>query len=339
MLANPKAAKTKLRFFALTFQFLFLSKDKKWKKSKDDPASFFEDAENDPSVTKKTVIFLRHGESTWNDTFNKGDRKMSAFLMGFVPNLVRSFATEWYFLVSGQCYESWFFDSPLSAKGIGQAEAVAKFLRDTDPQYSTPKEAHLLRLIKGETTNKDGEKFGRCQLISSNLRRAISTCSIALQDRLDQKMKDDKVLILGELQEASVNPDALSISPAKSPLVTAFTDSDRVKEIYATQTNTSQNVGNKPLKSNGLIRMEAFCKLLFDGKHIPADSIMCTGHSYWFRAFFQTYLPSDFKHVCKTKKLINGGVAGFTLMHKKTESGEDKYMIDPNSLVVLYGGF
>ncbi|KAL3903178.1 MAG: hypothetical protein SGILL_010545 [Bacillariaceae sp.] len=266
---------------------------------------------------------------------------MSAFLMGFFPNLVRSFATEWYFLVNGQCYESWFFDSPLSAKGISQAEAVAKFLRDTDPKYSTPKEAHLLRLIKGETTTSPEGKDGgsRCTVISSNLRRAISTCSIALHDRLDKRIKDDKILILGELQEASVNPDALSISPAKSPLVTAFTDSDRVKDIYATQTDTTQNVGNKPLNSNGFIRMEAFCKLLFDGKHIPSDSVMCTGHSYWFRAFFQTYLPSDFKHVCKTKKLINGGVAGFTMWHKKTDKGEDKYMIDPNSLVVLYGGF
>mmetsp|Transcript_22590 Transcript_22590/g.42020 ORF Transcript_22590/g.42020 Transcript_22590/m.42020 type:complete len:254 (-) Transcript_22590:102-863(-) len=253
--------------------------------------------------------------------------------MGFFPGVLKSFATEWYFLVSGQCDESWFFDSPLSAKGISQAESVAKFLRETDVQYAPPKEAHLLRLIKGD------DPAGKCQLISSNLRRAISTCCIALQDRLDKRVKDDKILILEELQEASINPDALSISPPLAPLVTAFTDSERVKEIYATQTDTSQNIGNKPLKSNGLIRMEAFCKLLFDNTHITADSVMCTGHSYWFRAFFQTYLPKDFNHVCKKKKLVNGGVVGFSMWHKKTDKGEDKYMIDPNSLVVLYNGF
>jgi hypothetical protein len=275
------------------------------------------------------------GESTWNDTFNKGDRKLSAFVMGFFPGIAKSFATEWYFLVSGQCYESWFFDSPLSAKGISQAEAVAKFLRDSDPKFATPKEAHLLKLIKGEATDSNNRK---CQLISSNLRRAISTCSIALHDRLDKRIKDDKILILEELQEASINPDALSIAPAKSPLVTAFTDSDRVKEIYATQADTSLNQGNKPLNSNGLLRMQAFCKLLFDGEHIPAENVLCTGHSYWFRAFFQTYLPKDFDHICKKKKLINGGVVGFTMWHKKVD-GSDKYMIDPNSLVVLYGGF
>jgi hypothetical protein len=47
-------------------------------------------------LDKKTVVFLRHGESTWNDTFNKGDRKQVAFLMGFMPNLFISLAYEWY---------------------------------------------------------------------------------------------------------------------------------------------------------------------------------------------------------------------------------------------------
>ena len=143
-------------------------------------------------------------------------------------------------------------------------------------------------------------------------------------------------------------------------MVTSFTDSNAVKEIYATQTDTSLNKGNKDIKSNGLMRMQAFCDLLFaaaantdrnekkDNDETPSSSnssllsdanhVLCTGHSYWFRAFFQTYLPKDFQHVCKTKKLINGGVVGFTLCHTKV-NGEDKYMIDPNSLLVLYGGF
>lgn len=336
MLAAPKAAQAKLKLVVATFLFLFLSKDKKWKKSPDDPASFFE-GKSDDEIQKKTIVFLRHGESTWNDIFNKGDRKPVPFVLGFLPNLFRSFATEWYFLVSGQASESWFYDAPLSEKGISQAEAVAKFLRDTDPKYATPKEAHLLKLITGDSEEA-------CQLTSSNLRRAISTCSIALKDRLDKNVTTDKIMILEELQEASINPDALSIHPAYGPLVTAFTDSERVKEIYATQCDTSQNKGNKPLNSNGLLRMEAFCKLLFSKEAekktgIIANNVLCTGHSYWFRAFFQTYLPKTFAHACKTKKLVNGGVVGFTMLHTTTESGEDKYMIDPKSLVVLYGGF
>jgi phosphohistidine phosphatase SixA len=329
MLTNPKAAQAKVKLIVTTFQFLFLCKDKKWKKPEEDLASFFTSGEDEDNIERKTVIFLRHGESTWNDTFNKGDRKMSQFILNFIPNLFMAFATEWYFLVSGKSSESWFFDSPLSEKGISQAQGVQKFLRDSKPEFSTPKEAHLIRLMKGEGK-------GKCQLMSSNLRRAISTASIAVQDRLDKRVKDDKILILSELQEVSVNPDALSIHPAKAPLVTSWIDSERVKEIYGTQCDTSKNKGNKPLNSNGLQRMESFCWTLFED--IEASSVLVTGHSFWFRAFFQTYLSRSFDHVSKQKKLINGGVVGFTLMRKKTDKG-DKYMIEANSLVVLCGGF
>lgn len=352
MLGNYKAAQVKSKLIVETFRYLIISKDKKWKKPKDDPASFFSKDDNGEFIVlgKKTVVFLRHGESTWNDTFNKGDRKMSSFVLGFIPGIFHSLATEWYFMVRGMSDESWFFDSPLSAKGIQQAEGVAKFLRETDSKYATPREAKFLRLIKGEETEKNdsGEsESGKCVLVASNLRRAISTCAIAMKDRLDRKAPGDRIFILQELQEASVNPDAQSITPPFEKLVTSFTDSDAVKMIYANQTDTSLNKGNKEITSNGFKRMEAFCNLLFTTngdksmeKLGKEDHVMCTGHSYWFRAFFQTYLPRDFQHVCKTKKLVNGGLIGFTLCHTKVKAtGEDKYMIDPASLTVLYAGF
>jgi len=357
MLLNPKAAKAKVVIIFNMFRYLIQSKDKKWKKPQEDPASFFpKDGDKELTIVrKKTVIFLRHGESTWNDTFNKGDRKTLSFLIGFVPGLLRSLATEWYFLVRGESDESWFFDSPLSEKGISQAEGVAKFLRETDAKYATQREAKYLRLIKGEGNETDKSGSDRCILVSSNLRRAISTCAIGMKDRLDRKFKDDKIVILQELQEASINPDAQSISRPFQNLVTSFTDSDDVKKIYANQTDTSLNKGNKSLKSNGFVRMQAFCDMLFDASNdgkkdndnesagnilANANNVLCTGHSYWFRAFFQTYLPSNFQHVCKTKKLVNGGMIGFTLCHTKVKAtGEDKYMIDPTSLTVLYAGF
>jgi hypothetical protein len=362
MLVNPKAAKAKMILVFNTLHYLLQSNDKKWKKPSKDPASFFPKDNGDQGiiiVRKKTVMFLRHGESTWNDTFNKGDRRTISFFIRFVPGLIRSLATEWIFLVRGQSDESWFYDSPLSEKGISQAEGVAKFLRSTDPKYATPREAKFLRLIKGDELNTSSAgKSGsdRCILVSSNLRRAISTCAIGMKDRLDRKLSGDKIHVLQELQEASVNPDAQSITPPFAKVKTSFTDSESVKAIYADQTDTSINKGNKTVHSNGLIRMQAFCDLLFDtgnnGKkeknddqnasHIlaNADHILCTGHSHWFRAFFQTYLPTEFDHVCKTKKLVNGGLVGFTLCHTKVKStGENKYMIDPTSFTVLYAGF
>jgi hypothetical protein len=32
-------------------------------------------------------------------------------------------------------------------------------------------------------------------------------------------------------------------------------------------------------------------------------------------------------------------VVGFTMWHKKVDGDKDSYMIDPKSLVLLYGGF
>jgi hypothetical protein len=79
-----------------------------------------------------------------------------------------------------------------------------------------------------------------------------------------------------------------------------------------------------------------FCKLVFDD--IEKDAVVAAGHSLWFRSFFRTYLPSTIEHVSKKKKLINGGVVGFTLQRITTESGEHRYLIDPKSLTTLHGG-
>eukprot|EP00978_Attheya_sp_CCMP212_P006476 scaffold14838_cov45-Attheya_sp.AAC.4 len=62
-----------MRLFVMTVTYLALCHDKKWTEPKEDPDSFFVDSE-DKTIEKKTIIFVRHGESTWNDTFNKGDR-------------------------------------------------------------------------------------------------------------------------------------------------------------------------------------------------------------------------------------------------------------------------
>jgi len=50
------------------------------------------------------------------------------------------------------------------------------------------------------------------------------------------------------------------------------------------------------------------------------------------------FLPFTIKHVSKEKKIVNGGVVTFELMKASTQYG-DKYMIDPESIKVVYGGF
>jgi len=338
VLSNPSAAWRKFQLFVMTVQYLLLCHDKKWKAPKADPASFAK-KDDDAKKTRKTVIFVRHGESTWNDTFNKGDRKKMNFILYFIPNLLLAIAYEWYFWAAGQATESWFFDAPLSEKGKGQADGIQKFL-EQDPAFLTPKEQALVTKLRGgdlEAGKEDEPKGCSAQLVSSNLRRAITTMALGFQDRLAANYKDDKILLLPALQEISRNPDALSITPPFGKVVPAWTDPRSLQPIYDSQIDTSKHTGNKPVNSNGLKRLMEFCNIAFT--EIEKDCIIAAGHSLWFRSFFRTFLPHNNNHVAKQKKLVNGGVVGFTL--ERIEVGKDhyEYLIDPTSIVVLNGGF
>jgi hypothetical protein len=335
LLSNPTAAYRKLQLFWSTIEYLLFCNDKKWKTPKTDPASFFPDKNdeaNAKTIESKTVIFVRHGESSWNDTFNKGDRSAATFVVNFIPNLVYAVFMEWLFWVTGKANESWFFDAPLSDKGRLQAEGVLQFLQQ-DTAYLTPKEVQMITKMRG------GDESGACsaQLVSSNLRRAIATMAIGFKERLDANYEKDNILILPALQEISRNPDALSITPPFGAVAPSWTDPHFMKEIYGNQIDTSKHTGNKSVKSNGLKRMEEFCRIAFG--EIEKESIICGGHSLWFRSFFRTYLPHSSNHVGKKKKIVNGGVVGFTLQRIETSKGKYEHLIDPNSIVVLHRGF
>ena len=69
------------------------------------------------------------------------------------------------------------------------------------------------------------------------------------------------------------------------------------------------------------------------------DHVIVGGHSLWFKSYFQNFLPFSSKHVAKQKKIINGGVVAFDLVKVTTTQYGDKYMVDPNSIKVVYGGF
>ena len=415
LVLHPWSAWRKLQLFLHTLAFLIWSKDKRWKTPPTDPATFFSDSS--VVVDKKTIFFVRHGESTWNDTFNKGTRKTLAFARGFVPGLLKAFGMEWYFWVTGQSTESWFYDAPLSHKGLTQAESIQEYLLKSraNLEFMPLKEQQLVRTLLGEDYEEDddatnnhnnktiksskppkgqgGVLRNKSQLVSSTLRRSISTMAVAFSDRLKKSSRHeedkdskseatttnggevpalestdhgsstvsvsspattttktsnvDSILLLPQLQEISFNPDALCITPAHTRPTTAFTDPRSIQSIYQTQVNVQHHTGNKKLfQSNGLHRLQSFCHAMFDETVIPASktSVICGGHSLWFRSFFRTYLPYSVQHVSKKKKLTNGGVVAFTLQRTKTEPTTDAcpeyhYLIDPSSIVVLHGGF
>jgi hypothetical protein len=319
--------------------------DKKFKKPEDDPQSFFKtvdicdkDAMEAAKVESKTIIFVRHGESTWNDTFNRGDRSKPAFLVAFLPGVMKALCYEWYFFVMGYEKDSWFYDSPLSQKGLKQANGIQSFLKNHNPEYvtSSTREGEMMEYMVG-----GGDTAKSTQLVSSNLRRAISTLAIGFQDRL-QDNPEEKFMLLPQLQEMSFNPDALCILPAgkKSKVDLTWTDPVDLTDIFATQIDTSLHTGNKAVDSVGLHRMQDFCSVVFsDDTLATKDAIIAAGHSLWFRTFFQLYLPHSSTHVCKKKKIKNGGCVGLTLLRIPNEAKGYQYMIDPKSITVLYGGF
>jgi hypothetical protein len=317
VLSNPAAAIRKGQLFVWTLQYLLLCNDKKWKKN----------TQKEPTgkvVGSKTIIFVRHGESLWNETFNKGDRSVRDFVLGFIPNLIKAIAYEWYFWVSGASGESWFYDSPLSAKGVDQAYSIQRdFCQNA---YLTPKEEAMKQICLQKKNSV---------VVSSNLRRAIATIAIGLQDRwAEEKVKDDPIQIWTCLQEISRNPDALSITPAHGIVAAAETDPAFMKEFCEKHCETKHHYGNKPVNGNGLSRLQEFCQLVFE---LDVDNVVAGGHSLWFRSFFQTYLFSE--HVAQKKKIVNGGLVSFTLEKVETETKEIAYRVNSSSVTVLHRGF
>lgn len=139
----------------------------------------------------------------------------------------------------------------------------------------------------------------------------------------------------------SRNPDALSITPAHTPIQASWIDRTskicNFQEIFTNQVDMSLHVGNKPVNSNGLERMNSFCDFIFSPS-VKEQYVIAGGHSLWFRSFFQTFLPSASTHTAKKKKIENGGIVVFDLMKTNTRHGP-RYMVDPNSIDVVHGGF
>mgnify|MGYP005865914307 CR=1 FL=1 len=211
-------------------------------------------------------------------------------------------------------------------------EELAVFL-EKDPS-NTPEE-DLVRVLRADPGSPSSK------IVCSNLRRAVSTLAGGFRDRLTRR-PNEKILIFSPLQEISRNPDALSITPAQTPLQASWIEKTNTlcnfQEIFTNQVDTSRHFGNKPVGSSGINRMKELCDFVFS-KSVREEHVIVGGHSLFFRSFFANFLPYNFNHVSKKKKIVNGGVVAFELMKIKTEKLGDKYMIDPKTIRVVYGGF
>ena len=113
--ASPLARRIlfKSRLYARGIAHMALSREKKgWPKARGNGVPVGD-------VVTKRIIFVRHGESTWNQVFNRG------FGYRFPFRLFEGVLTEVVGLLSRG---SFFFDAPLSDLGNMQATSLRYFL-------------------------------------------------------------------------------------------------------------------------------------------------------------------------------------------------------------------
>mmetsp|Transcript_57557 Transcript_57557/g.134852 ORF Transcript_57557/g.134852 Transcript_57557/m.134852 type:complete len:410 (-) Transcript_57557:105-1334(-) len=324
----------KLRLLAWGTWYFFASSDKKTRPATKTHVDF-------ANCQRKKIVFIRHGESEWNLVFNKGFGPM------FLVRLIKALMTELSMLF---VQDSVFFDSPLSALGRQQAWDLLAFLGSQkegclEPGCATRPAGELsvpdlVSIIRGDA--------GKSVVVSSNLKRAISTGVLCLSSRLLKlHTPDNKIHIMTSLQEISRNVDALATTPANSlPRLPGKEASMRrmgglMSFFYRNCLDKKFNLGNKPLKMRGRERQDAFVKWVFSkdpkADSNQADLIIVCGHSLWFREFFRSFLPQDFPHVAKTSKMANCACVAFDLY--RADDVVQTVRIAPESIKVVYLGF
>lgn len=309
----------KFEIYASSIGFMIYSSDAKGVGPKKNPDP---DLLLKKETATKTIVFIRHGESDWNNVFNKGIN------LKFIVNFVKAIIEEFRLFTS---VNSTFIDSPLNMEGIEQAlelsryiEAESEKVNKSDPTYN------VVRALAGKLPDHGSV------IVSSCLRRAVATTTLALWPRVSRT--NDRIHILSSLQEISRNVDTYALSAAGtvadlpfnriSPHCEAFSPT----KVY----EASQNFGNKRRDFYGIKRLRAFGEWAMAQ---PEEIIIVGGHSLWFKYFFQTFMPHASKHDAKTKKITNSGVVSFTLHAAKGDDGTLQYRIDPATIQTIYGGF
>lgn len=245
--------------------FMLYSKD-----SKGVGPKYNSDAENIDKFKSisKTIIFVRHGESDWNNVFNKGIN------LSLFARLAKALWNELLLLFR---MDSVFLDSPLNEEGIEQALELRKFLQTAGMGPSDPLK-EVCGIIRGEV--------GSSVVVSSTLRRAISTTVLAMWPRLEKS--EEQLHLLSSLQEISRNVDTRSLSAPNTVADLPFRRviphcaglEARLEDVF----DTTANTGNKTRKFYGIKRLRSFADWCF-GR--PESAIIVGGHSLWFKYFFQ----------------------------------------------------
>ena len=187
-----RAVLFKTGLFARALAHMALSREKAgWPRNRPDPAVALDVSSGDV-VTVKRVLFVRHGESTWNEIFNRG------FNFRFPMRLFEGLMSELLLLFTKS---SFFVDAPLSDHGYEQARELRRFLRDYDGAAAgaafdaaraaetggktAPADAFVAARRARRVADADALAGKKTSIIvSSNLRRAVATTALGFWDRL-----------------------------------------------------------------------------------------------------------------------------------------------------------
>lgn len=310
----------KIRFTAFSWLYMIVSRDAKKKRTA--PSFPPQTLPHGHTITWQTqVIFIRHGESAWNQIFNVPPKI-------FAPiRLIIALIRECFIFMS---YDSLFFDSPLNMEGLKQAQEV---------------EAEIQKL-------KEQDKFmlhKQALYVTSNLRRAMTTLFLSFRKHF--MATDAKIYMLSELQEISRNVDTQALAAAKTqhPVPDKLLQSfDPDVATMMGELDLTYYEGGKTLSSNGVERIVKFTQRVYEMvKKTRMACVVVGGHSLWFRSFFRLYLPEysqaragTLPMEASTKKIMNGGMVKFTLQRVERNDGKPAYFrIDPNSILEMIKGF
>ena len=264
------------------------------------------------------VIFVRHGQSVWNSLFN-------SFGAMWPVRLISSLLKEtWLFFTNP--LDSLIFDSPLSPKGVSEAEGLSGFVKACPPSA-----------IPHDTSNS--------LIICSNLRRAMATAAIGLAPRT--AVTGERIVIDSCLQEGSRNVDALGLNNEKRKLVDTPIYRWKTALEQSTVFDPAFNDGNKSVKSNVNIRMTDFVRKVFGGgvgggyappgkTNSDLTTIVVVGHSGYIRSFFRRFLPASSTHISKKCKLQTAGAVAFDLV-MNTQSNE--VYVEESTITLLHREF
>ena len=190
--ASPIARRIlfKSRLYARGIAHMVLSREKKnWPKQRGNGVPVGN------NIITKRIVFIEHGESTWNQVFNRG------FGYRFPFRLFEGVLTEVVGLLSRS---SFFFDAPLSDLGNLEAKKLRSFLTSKE-DGPVGKDADALAGVKGTSI-----------LVTSNLRRAAQTMAVAFWDRV--AVTGEKIYVLSCLQEMARNVDTCALAGPGEPV-------------------------------------------------------------------------------------------------------------------------